>query len=231
MSRKRRSLTSRVQRIVLWTLGIVLLTPVALVLIYGQLPPPVTPLMVIRLFEGEGIKKDWVPLSEISPHVVNAVIALEDNNFCEHTGVDWGSVFEAIADYYKGGKLRGASTISMQTSKNLFLWPGRDYLRKALEAPLTILLESLWNKRRILEVYLNIAEWGPGIYGVEAAAQDNFHKPASGLSQYEAALLAAVLPNPRRWSPARPTAYIQQRALSTRERMYYLGPLLTCTHR
>ncbi len=229
MPRKTRSLTSRFCWIAFWTLGAVLLAPVALLLLYRELPPPATPLMVIRLFEGEGIKKDWVPLSKISPNVVNAVIALEDNNFCEHSGVDWGSLFEALAGYYRGEKLRGASTISMQTAKNLFLWPGRDVLRKGLEAPLTILLEALWDKRRILEVYLNIAEWGPGIYGVEAAARAHFDKPASRLSWYEGALLAAVLPNPRKWSAARPTAYIRRRAQDSRKRMSYLGPLLYCT--
>jgi monofunctional biosynthetic peptidoglycan transglycosylase len=229
MARKRRTLTNRIVLIAFCALGVILLAPVGLLLAYRQVPPPVTPLMVIRLFEGEGIKKDWVPLAKISPNVVDAVIALEDNNFCRHSGVDWGSLFEALAEYYNGQRLRGASTISMQTAKNLFLWPGRDYLRKGLEAPLTVLLEALWDKRRILEVYLNVAEWGPGIYGIEAAAQANFNKPASQLSRHEGALLAAVLPNPRRWSPARPTAYIQRRAQTTWTRMSYLGPLLTCT--
>ena len=229
MARKRPSLTRNLRRIALWTVIGVLLLPVGLVLVYRQVPPPVTPLMVIRLFEGEGIKKEWVSLAGISPHVVNAVIALEDNNFCVHSGVDWGSVFEALAEYYNGGRLRGASTISMQTSKNLFLWPGRDYARKAIEAPLTILLESLWEKRRILEVYLNVAEWGHGIYGVEAAARAYFNKSAGTLTQREGALLAAVLPNPRRWSPNKPTAYIEERVASTQDRMRYLGPLLTCT--
>jgi monofunctional biosynthetic peptidoglycan transglycosylase len=229
MSTKSSSLTEKIAWIVLGTVGFILLAPIGLILIYRELPPPATPLMVIRLFEGEGIKKQWTPLSRISPHVANAVIALEDNKFCVHAGVDWGSVFEALADYYNGQSLRGASTISMQTSKNLFLWPGRNYVRKAIEAPLTILLESLWDKRRILEVYLNIAEWGPGIYGVEAAARAYFKKSSAKLSRREAALLAAVLPNPRRWSPARPTAYIQRRARSTRIRMRYLGPFLGCT--
>jgi monofunctional biosynthetic peptidoglycan transglycosylase len=230
MFRKRRTLASRLRWIVFWTLGTVLIAPVALTLLFRELPPPFTPLMVIRMFEGEGIKKDWVPLSEISPNVVHAVIALEDNNFCAHSGVDWGQIFEAVSDYYNGQRLRGASTISMQTAKNLYLWPGRDYLRKIAEAPLTILLETLWDKQRILEVYLNIAEWGPGIYGIEAAARANFNKPASRLNRREAALLAAVLPNPRKWSPSRPTAYIQSRVRATRDRMTYLGPLLTCTH-
>jgi monofunctional biosynthetic peptidoglycan transglycosylase len=229
MFRKRRTLASRLRWIVFWTLGTVLIAPVALALLFREVPPPFTPLMVIRMFEGEGIKKDWVPLSKISPNVVHAVIALEDNNFCAHSGVDWGQIFEAVSDYYNGQRLRGASTISMQTAKNLYLWPGRDYVRKVAEAPLTILLEALWDKQRILEVYLNIAEWGPGIYGIEAAARANFHKPASRLNRREAALLAAVLPNPRKWSPSRPTAYIQSRVRATRDRMTYLGPLLTCT--
>jgi monofunctional biosynthetic peptidoglycan transglycosylase len=229
MFRKRRTLASRLRWIVVCTLGAVLIAPVALALLFREVPPPVTPLMVIRMFEGEGIKKDWMPLSEISPHVVNAVIALEDNNFCAHSGVDWGQLFEALSDYYKGERLRGASTISMQTAKNLYLWPGRDYLRKAVEAPLTVLLEALWDKQRILEVYLNIAEWGPGVYGVEAAARANFGKSAARLSRREGALLAAVLPNPREWSPSRPTPYLLGRVRATHDRMSYLGPLLTCT--
>jgi monofunctional biosynthetic peptidoglycan transglycosylase len=229
MFRKRRSLANRLRWIMVSTLGVVVIAPVALALLFREVPPPVTPLMVIRLFEGEGIKKDWVPLAEISPNLVEAVIALEDNTFCSHAGVDWGQLFAALSDYYKGERLRGASTITMQTAKNLYLWPGRDVLRKAAEAPLTVMLEALWDKRRILEVYLNVAEWGPGIYGAEAAARAHFGKPASRLNRREAALLAAVLPNPREWSPARPTAYLLGRVRVTRDRVSNLGPLLTCT--
>jgi monofunctional biosynthetic peptidoglycan transglycosylase len=192
----RKSWAKRARRIVLGVLLAILLTPVALLLIYRQLDPPITPLMLIRLIEGEGLTKTWVPLTDISPHVPRAVIALEDNNFCEHHGFDWGEIFDALSEYYKGERLRGASTISMQTTKNLFLWPQRNLLRKAAEAPLTLIMEALWDKRRIIEVYLNIVEWGPGIYGVEAAAQAHFRKPARRLTPREAALLAAPAARP-----------------------------------
>ena len=215
-------------RRVLLLLVLILLAPAGLMLVYRVLPPPVTPLMVIRLFEGEGLSKDWITFDAMSPHVPAAVIALEDNTFCEHSGFDWASIHQAIADYYRGRRLRGASTISMQTTKNVFLWPQRNMVRKALEAPLTVLLEALWDKQRILEVYLNVVEWGPGIYGIEAAARASFGKPASALTQRESALLAAVLPNPRKWSPRRPTRYLERQVRLAKTRVRKLGPLLDC---
>ncbi|MCG8544043.1 MAG: monofunctional biosynthetic peptidoglycan transglycosylase [Alphaproteobacteria bacterium] len=207
---------------------IVLIAPIALTFAYKEVAPPVTPLMVIRVFEGEGIAKKWVPIERISPNVIRAVIALEDTRFCQHDGVDWDSVQEAVADHLKGARLRGASTISMQTAKNLFLWPGRNFLRKAIEAPLTYLLEWQLGKRRILEIYLNVVEWGPGIYGVEAAAQRYFDKPASALTPWQSGLLAAILPNPRRWSPIRPTDYIRSRARTAMARSNAVAPRLRC---
>jgi len=197
-------------------------------LLYRFVPPPITPLMVIRLIEGEGLKRDWTGLEAISPQLRAAVIAAEDNRFCEHHGFDVDSIRDALEEWTEGGRARGASTISMQTSKNLFLWPGRDWVRKGLEAYVTAWLEALWPKERILEVYLNIAEWGPGIYGAEAAAQRYFRVPAARLGRQQAARLAAVLPNPREWSPARPTDYIRQRAAVLERRMGQLGPLLAC---
>ena len=229
MFRRRRSLFGRIRFLLLCLAGIFVLGPIALILLYREVPPPITPLMLIRLTEGEGLEKDWVPLSGMSRHVARSVLALEDNNFCQHSGVDWGELFSALSDYFRGDSLRGASTITMQTSKNLFLWPGRNILRKVIEAPLTFLLELFWSKARILEVYLNIAEWGPGIYGVEAAAQTYFNKPAARLTRREAALLAAVLPNPRRWSPRKPTRYIERRVGISTKRAASLGPLLNCT--
>jgi len=156
------------------------------------------------------------------------VIAAEDNLFCEHHGFDVDSIRDALVEWTEGGRARGASTISMQTSKNLFLWPGRSALRKALEAYVTAWLEVLWPKHRIMEVYLNIAEWGPGLYGAEAAARHYFGVPAARLSRPQAARLAAVLPNPRAWSPARPTEYIRERAAVLQRRMGQLGPMLSC---
>ena len=217
---KKRSLRKRIAGFFIGCLLVVLLLPAGLTAAYRYVPPPLTPLMVIRLFEGEGINKDWVPLSRMSPDVSRAVLALEDTSFCSHSGFDWDEVASAVEDRLKGEPLRGASTISMQTAKNLFLWPDRHVTRKLLEAPLTVLIETLWDKRRILEVYLNVIEWGPGIYGVEAAAHAYFGKSASRLSRREAALLAAVLPNPRRWSPARPTDYIRKRAQMALTRFY-----------
>jgi monofunctional biosynthetic peptidoglycan transglycosylase len=201
--------------------------PVGLV-VYRLLPPPITPLMVIRLVEGEGLTRDWMGLESISPYLRAAVIAGEDNLFCRHHGFDVDSLRDAYDEWMDGGRARGASTLSMQTSKNLFLWPGRSALRKGLEAYVTVWLEVLWPKDRIIEVYLNIAEWGPGIYGAEAAARHYFRVPAARLSRQQAARMAAVLPNPRGWSPARPTDYIRERAAVLERRAGQLGPLLAC---
>ena len=156
-----------------WSIAtvIVLLAPSALLVIYRFLPVPITPLMVIRLIQGEGLNRMWVPLEAIAPALPQAVIAAEDNRFCEHAGFDWQELEGQIDALLAGGRARGASTITMQTAKNLFLWPGRDLVRKALEAWFTPQIELLWPKRRIIEVYLNIAEFGPGIYGAEAAAR------------------------------------------------------------
>ncbi len=210
------------------TLLAILLLPTALILLYRVVPPPITPLMVLRLVQGEGLSKDWRPLAAISPMLPKAVIASEDNRFCEHHGFDWTELGQQANRAWSGKATRGASTITMQVAKNILLWPGRDPVRKLLEAVLTPQIELLWNKRRIIEVYLNVAETGPGLYGAEAAAQHYFGKPASGLTSREAALIAAVLPNPRLWSPQRPTRYIQQRARTIERRIGQLGPLLDC---
>ena len=226
----RRRILRAGRRIALYVLAVYLVVPLLGVAIYGFVPPPITPLMVIRLLEGEGLDKDWRGLEEISPHVPDAAIAAEDNLFCEHLGFDWGSLGDSFAALAEGDPTRGASTISMQAAKNLFLWPQRDFVRKLLEPYPTLLLELFWSKRRIIEVYLNIVEWGPGIYGIEAAAQHHFGKPAAKLSRRQAALLAVVLPNPRRWSAAAPTGYIESRAQTIARRIGQLGPLLDCVH-
>ena len=216
------------RRVALIALLILLLVPPALLLVYRVWPVPVTPLMVIRLVEGEGLRQAWVPLDAIAPALPQAVIAAEDNRFCEHFGFDWQELEGQIDALLAGERARGASTITMQTAKNLFLWPGRDLVRKALEAWLTPQIELLLPKRRIVEVYLNVAEFGPGIYGAEAAARAYFGKSASGLSAREATLLAAILPRPRDWSPVRPTEYLQDRARTIRTRIEQLGPMLDC---
>jgi monofunctional glycosyltransferase len=212
----------------LWLAAIVMAAPVALIALYAIVPPPITPLMVLRWSDGAAVRKQWVPLDRVAAPAPRAVIASEDNLFCEHAGFDWRAIGDAAEDYAAGKRLRGASTISMQVAKNLFLWPGRDFLRKGIEAYLTLFVELLWSKRRIMEVYLNIAEWGDGIYGIDAAARAHFGKTASALTPREAALLAAVLPSPREWSPARPTAYVAGRADGIMRRVGQLGPLLGC---
>jgi monofunctional biosynthetic peptidoglycan transglycosylase len=183
-----------------------------LVVAYRDLPPIATPLMLLRLLDGAGIHKSWRPLEEISPNLVRAAMAAEDAKFCTHDGFDWAAIQADWQRNQRGGQLLGASTISMQTAKNLFLWPGRSWPRKGLEVYFTLLIELAWPKRRIMELYLNVVEWAPGIYGAEAAAHYHFKKPAAALSSEEAARLAAVLPNPRRWSASRPSAYIVGRA-------------------
>lgn len=180
--------------------------PAFVILVYAVVPPPVTPLMLIRAVEGHGLTKDWVPLSEISPHLQRAVIAAEDGKFCSHGGFDWEAVDTALQRIRRGGSLHGASTISMQTAKNLFLSPQRTFVRKGAEAYITVWLETLLSKKRILELYLNVIEFGPGIYGAEAAAQHYFGVSAKDLSRAQAAQLAAVLPGPLTRRPAA-TAY------------------------
>lgn len=195
--------------------------------VYKFFPVPLTPTMVLRVMEGAaegrsvGIDKDWVSYDEISPNFFRAVISGEDGRFLRHNGIDWKAV-DAAKKYNernKGKKLRGASTITMQTAKNTFLWQGRNYIRKGLEVYFTYLIETVWGKKRILEVYANVVEMGDGVYGIEAASQKYFNKSAKELTKREAALIAAVLPNPRRWSPAAPTPYINKRAAFISGRM------------
>jgi monofunctional biosynthetic peptidoglycan transglycosylase len=198
--------------------AIVLLIGVSVVLaaLYRFVPPPLTPLMVIRLSEGNWISKDWVSYDDISPNLARAVIAAEDSGFCAHWGFDFEAIWKALRHNERSGRLRGGSTITNQTAKNVFLWPGDTlltrYARKAIEPYFTLLIETMWGKRRILEVYLNVVEWAPGVYGAEAAARHHFRKPAAELSRREAALLAAVLPNPRRFSAGKPSSYVSRRA-------------------
>lgn len=209
---------------VLWRVVIVLLLALpVLILVYRFVPAPLTPLMVLREMQGEGLEKQWVDYEQLSPNLRRAVIASEDAHFCSHHGFDWNSIDQAWDDYQSGVRLRGASTITQQTAKNLVLWPG-GWVRKVIEVYPTVLLELLWPKRRILETYLNVIEWGPGIYGAEMASRAYFGRPARLLTAPEAALLAAVLPNPRRWSPARPTDYIRSRAATIQARMGAAAP-------
>jgi monofunctional biosynthetic peptidoglycan transglycosylase len=194
-------------------------TTLFFVILYKFVNPPVTPLMLIRVaeqsFGGQTVKlkKEWISLDRITRNLPLAVIASEDNLFFTHSGFDFESIEKAKEFNAKkqGKKVRGASTISQQTAKNVFLWPQRSWVRKGLEVYFTVLIEFVWGKKRILEIYLNVIETGKGIYGVESASQAFFGKSASGLSRGEAALIAAVLPNPLKWNPASPTPYIRGR--------------------
>ena len=184
-----------------------------IVLLYKWLPVPYTPLMAIRAYENpeEETQHDWVPINEISRHLQLAVITSEDQNFANHQGFDMKAIEEAIENNKKGKRVRGASTISQQTAKNVFLFPARNWFRKGLEVYFTFLIEQLWSKERILEVYLNSIEMGKSVYGAQAASQHWFKKPAASLSMYEAAAIAAVLPNPRQYRANPASNYIQQR--------------------
>ena len=197
------------------------------VIAYKFIDPFITPLMVIRCIEGftdgnsVGIDKEWRDYDEVSKNVFRACIAAEDARFLRHNGIDWRAVEQAkrYNEIHKGKKMRGASTITMQTAKNVFLWNGRSFLRKGLEVYFSYLIEIVWGKERILEVYVNVIEWGSGIYGVEAASQAYFGKSSSKLTNRQAALLAAVLPNPRKFSAKKPSPYIQKRAGNIQKRM------------
>jgi monofunctional glycosyltransferase len=175
-------------------------------------PIPGTFLMAQRAIEGDDTRRNRVSLDDISPYLVRSVIASEDANFCAHDGFDWRAIKIAMKSNERGRKLRGGSTISQQTAKNVFLWPNRSYVRKGLEAGFTVLIETIWPKRRIMEAYLNVAEFGPGIFGAEAGALTHFKKHAKDLTPLEAARLAAILPSPRRWSPTRPSSRIARKS-------------------
>ena len=180
------------------------------------LPPPPTFLMTARLIEGEGLDYRWRSLDHISPRLVEAVIASEDSTFCAHRGFDMKAIETALkanarSEKRGSSRIRGGSTISQQTAKNAFLWPGRDWIRKGLEAGYTVAIEAVWGKRRIMEVYLNVAEWAPGVYGAEAASRHWFGKSATDLTAREAARLAAILPSPRRYDAASPGPYVRRR--------------------
>ncbi|MCX2678975.1 monofunctional biosynthetic peptidoglycan transglycosylase [Galbibacter sp. EGI 63066] len=210
-------------------LGLVFIS-IGLVLVFKWVPVPVTPLMVIRAVEQKQAGKevvwehDWVSIGKISKNLQLAVVCSEDQKFVEHKGFDVEAIEKVIRESSNGGRMRGASTISQQTAKNVFLWPERSWFRKGLEAYFTFLIEMFWSKERILEVYLNSIEMGKGIYGAEAASQFWFKKQASGLSQYEAAAIAAILPNPQLMKANPASVYVQSRKEWIVRQMNYYGP-------
>jgi len=212
----------RFSRIVFWVALAFLFITISITLLFRFVPPPITGLMMERYFETkishwQKRKKiyrhlyDWTPLEKIAPAMGLAVMAAEDQRFLEHSGFDWEAIAKAIQHNQKSRSTRGASTISQQTAKNLFLWSDRSWLRKGLEVYFTLLIEVIWPKARILEMYLNIIEFGSGIYGVEAASRFYFQKSSAQLNTSEAALLAAVLPNPHIYKADNPSLYVQER--------------------
>lgn len=217
----------RVLRLAGYVVGGYIAFAMALTVMYRFVNPPFSALMIYEGLFGRGAERSWVSLEEISPHLVRAVVVAEDGRFCDHHGIDLAAIREAI-EKAGDGVPRGASTISMQVTKNLFLWPSKSYLRKLIELPLTLFMELLWPKTRILEVYLNIAEWGPGVFGAEAAARHHFNRPASSLSEREAAQLAAALPNPIRRDAGDPGPRLQRKASIIQKRARSSGSAAHC---
>jgi monofunctional biosynthetic peptidoglycan transglycosylase len=203
---------SWLKHILFWFFVLTVVLPVGLILLFRFVPVPATPLMIGTAILDGPIARHWVPLEAISPNLVRAVIASEDDKFCSHYGFDFGAIDKALANNEAGRRLRGASTISQQTAKNLFLPADRTWARKGIEAYFTVLLEALWPKRRILETYLNIVEWGPRRFGAEAAAEADFRHSAARLSVLEAARLAAVLPDPKVYRADVPGPYIARQS-------------------
>ena len=201
MRRKKHPWLRRALRLVLGIAAAILLSIVA----FRYINPPITPVMFVEKLRGHTLRHEWMPLKDMSRQLPLAAISSEDGRFCAHWGVDWSAVKEAINEGGGLGAFRGASTIPMQTARNLYLWSGRSYVRKAIEVPLAYLLSALWPKARVMEVYLNVAQFGPGIFGVEAASRYYFHKSAAELTRREAVLLVAALPNPRFRNPANPS--------------------------
>ncbi len=218
-------------RLVLRAALAVLLLWAGLIVLYRWIDPPATPLMIVRLFEHGRWWRTAVPLDRVSPHLVRAVLAAEDARFCQHHGIDVEAVGDAMGEWRRGQGLRGASTISMQTARNLFLWQGGGFVRKALEAPLALALDAAWPKRRTLEIYLGIAEWGEGVYGAEAAARRHFGVSSAALSPRQAAALAAILPSPRKWKANPPGDYVAQRIPTLLARMEDMGAYMGCLKR
>ena len=228
----KKGIKKKILKIITYSIFFFFTSTILVTILFRFIPPPITPLMVIRLqeqiFKGEDLKlyKDWERLNHISPNMVQAVVASEDNNFMKHFGVDFDAIKKAQKLNRKGRPLRGASTISQQTAKNVFLWPARSWVRKGFEVYFTGLIEIFWGKERIMEVYLNVIEMGNGIYGVEAASEYYFKKHAENLNRSEAALLAAILPNPRLYNAMNPSGYIrkkQQRILRAMNRIDSIG--------
>lgn len=217
-----------ISKILKWVVVAFFGSTILVTVLYRFMPVYYTPLMFIRCFQqiGEGksirMHHHWVPMSEISPHMPVAVMASEDQRFLLHHGFDYQAIEKAALHNLEGKKKYGASTISQQTAKNVFLWPGRSWVRKGFEAYFTVLIEFMWSKQRIMEVYLNSIEMGDGIYGVDAVAADHFATDAADLSRSQCALIAATLPNPRKFSSKDPSAYMLKRRSQIEHEMKFI---------
>jgi monofunctional biosynthetic peptidoglycan transglycosylase len=213
-----------------WAAAVFLALFVGLVALYAVVPP-VSTLMLARVVQGKSYERVNVRLKDVAPLAVAAVTASEDARFCENDGVDWGELRQVVSGAGDTGPSRGASTITMQTAKNLFLWPGRSFIRKGIEIGMALVLAKAWSKARTMEIYLNIAEWGDGLYGIEAASHRYFRKKASQLTLREAALLATALPNPARRDPAHPSALERRLAEGVQARALSISDSLGCLPR
>lgn len=223
-------IAKRLLKILMWCAIFFFGSTILAVIVYSWVPVYYTPLMLIRSIENRGddsysTQKTWVSIENISPYMVQAVVASEDNNFMKHSGFDWTAIERAIEHNKTGKRTQGASTISQQVAKNVFLWPNRSYLRKGLEVYFTFLIETFWSKERIMEVYLNVIETGKGVYGVEATSQKFFKKPAARLTRGEAAMIAISLPSPQRFNVANPSQYMFSRQASILQLMEKIGPV------
>ena len=211
--------TPWVRRVLLVLFALFVPLPIVFLLVFRFLPIPFTPEMIIPLVQGEGVRNHWVARSDMAPALTRAVIASEDNDFCTHHGFDWKDIHEAIKAHERGKRLRGASTISQETARTIFLFPVRSWVRKGVEAYFTVLIEFFWPKERILTAYLNLVDWGHGNFGAEAASQAYFHKSAAQLSSTQAARLAVILADPDVWKAARPGPYVAARTGTILARM------------
>jgi len=224
-----RKILGRIWTILWKTIVVFFVLSIVSVIIFRWVPIPITPLMLIRDVEQIGndkgivMKHDWVPLEDISPKLQLAVVCSEDQNYLKHFGFDMIAIKKAMKENEAGKRIRGASTITQQTAKNVFLWQGRSYLRKALEAWFTLLIEVFWSKERIMEVYLNSIEMGRGVYGAEAACKFWFHKSAKKITKDEAAAIAAILPNPLQYKANLPSEYIAGRKIWIKQQMNFWG--------
>lgn len=218
-----------VVRLVSIVVAILILVPVVLTFVYSSSSiNPVSTLMAARFISGKPVERKWVELDNINVVLVHSVMMSEDAKFCAHNGIDYDALNQVIDNALEGEKTRGASTLSMQTVKNLYLWPGRSYFRKLLELPLALLTDFVWGKRRMIEIYLNIAEWGDGIFGIEAASQHYFGRSAKKLNARQSALLAVALPNPRWRNAAKAGRGLKRLAKNIERRAYQSGAYVKC---